>query len=133
MALLPRSQGICYHLTASLPNYDASKMLSFSHLRTKNRAGGIRTHDLLNPIQAHYQAVLRPDLFQERQRCQGQRALQPKRVQGSQLGVRTCLSFGAGDEFQGDWNTGFHSTALMSRERRRRNIGRCISTDNGEP
>src|SRR5437879_7589422 len=25
------------------------------------RAGGIRTHDLLNPIQAHYQAVLRPD------------------------------------------------------------------------
>ena len=27
------------------------------------RAGGIRTHDLLNPIQAHYQAVLRPDLF----------------------------------------------------------------------
>jgi hypothetical protein len=27
-----------------------------------NRAGGIRTRDLLNPIQAHYQAVLRPDL-----------------------------------------------------------------------
>jgi hypothetical protein len=27
----------------------------------ENRAGGIRTHDLLNPIQAHYQAVLRPD------------------------------------------------------------------------
>jgi hypothetical protein len=26
-----------------------------------NRAGGIRTHDLLNPIQAHYQAVLRPE------------------------------------------------------------------------
>ena len=26
-----------------------------------NRAGGIRTRDLLNPIQAHYQAVLRPD------------------------------------------------------------------------
>jgi hypothetical protein len=26
-----------------------------------DRAGGIRTHDLLNPIQAHYQAVLRPD------------------------------------------------------------------------
>ncbi len=25
------------------------------------RAGGIRTHDLLNPIQAHYQAVLRPE------------------------------------------------------------------------
>jgi hypothetical protein len=24
------------------------------------RAGGIRTRDLLNPIQAHYQAVLRP-------------------------------------------------------------------------
>jgi voltage-dependent potassium channel beta subunit len=26
-----------------------------------SRAGGIRTRDLLNPIQAHYQAVLRPD------------------------------------------------------------------------
>ena len=26
------------------------------------RAGGIRTHDLLNPIQAFYQAELRPDL-----------------------------------------------------------------------
>src|SRR5205085_3115690 len=25
-----------------------------------SRAGGIRTRDLLNPIQAHYQAVLRP-------------------------------------------------------------------------
>ena len=25
-----------------------------------DRAGGIRTRDLLNPIQAHYQAVLRP-------------------------------------------------------------------------
>ena len=25
------------------------------------RAGGIRTHDLLNPIQAFYQAELRPD------------------------------------------------------------------------
>ena len=29
---------------------------------SKTRAGGIRTHDLLNPIQAHYQAVLRPDV-----------------------------------------------------------------------
>jgi hypothetical protein len=28
----------------------------------RDRAGGIRTRDLLNPIQAHYQAVLRPDL-----------------------------------------------------------------------
>ncbi len=26
------------------------------------RAGGIRTHDLLNPIQAFYQAELRPDV-----------------------------------------------------------------------
>ena len=26
-----------------------------------SRAGGIRTHDLLNPIQAFYQAELRPD------------------------------------------------------------------------
>ena len=30
---------------------------------SEDRAGGIRTHDLLNPIQAHYQAVLRPDLL----------------------------------------------------------------------
>ena len=29
---------------------------------TEYRAAGIRTRDLLNPIQAHYQAVLRPDL-----------------------------------------------------------------------
>lgn len=28
--------------------------------RIKNRADRIRTCDLLNPIQAHYQAVLRP-------------------------------------------------------------------------
>jgi hypothetical protein len=35
---------------------------SYSVFYQKNgRAGGIRTHDLLNPIQAHYQAVLRPD------------------------------------------------------------------------
>ncbi len=30
------------------------------YLRKDNRAGEIRTRDLLNPIQAHYQAVLRP-------------------------------------------------------------------------
>jgi hypothetical protein len=30
-------------------------------LFSKYRAGEIRTRDLLNPIQAHYQAVLRPD------------------------------------------------------------------------
>ena len=30
-------------------------------VRWKNRAGGIRTRDPLNPIQVHYQAVLRPD------------------------------------------------------------------------
>ena len=30
-------------------------------LLQKYRAAGIRTRDLLNPIQAHYQAVLRPD------------------------------------------------------------------------
>ena len=28
--------------------------------RSLHRAGGIRTHDLLNPIQAFYQAELRP-------------------------------------------------------------------------
>src|SRR5258708_33150157 len=30
------------------------------------RAGGIRTHDLLNPIQAHYQTCLRPDFSENR-------------------------------------------------------------------
>ena len=29
------------------------------------RAGGIRTHDLLNPIQAFYQAELRPESVEE--------------------------------------------------------------------
>ena len=32
--------------------------------KLNNRAGGIRTHDLLNPIQAFYQAELRPDSLQ---------------------------------------------------------------------
>jgi hypothetical protein len=40
---------------------------STSYLKN-DRAGGIRTHDLLNPIQAHYQAVLRPD-GKEAPRC----------------------------------------------------------------
>ncbi len=31
---------------------------------SKNRAGEIRTRDLLNPIQAHYQAVLRPEILE---------------------------------------------------------------------
>src|SRR5882724_6069312 len=30
-----------------------------------HRAGGIRTHDLLNPIQAFYQAELRPEVVEE--------------------------------------------------------------------
>jgi hypothetical protein len=34
------------------------------------RAGGIRTHDLLNPIQAFYQAELQPDLLQSIHDCQ---------------------------------------------------------------
>ena len=34
--------------------------LAFILLLFFYRAGGIRTRDLLNPIQAHYQAVLRP-------------------------------------------------------------------------
>src|SRR5262245_49268484 len=32
---------------------------------SKHRAGGIRTHDLLNPIQAFYQAELRPEVVEE--------------------------------------------------------------------
>ena len=35
-------------------------------LVSSGRAGGIRTRDLLNPIQAHYQAVLRPVCFEAR-------------------------------------------------------------------
>jgi hypothetical protein len=41
--------------------YTAKERLTTNALTEKDRAGGIRTHDLLNPIQAHYQAVLRPD------------------------------------------------------------------------
>src|SRR5262245_36926376 len=33
--------------------------------RSLHRAGGIRTHDLLNPIQAFYQAELRPEVVGE--------------------------------------------------------------------
>jgi predicted nucleic acid-binding protein len=35
---------------------------------SQNRADWIRTSDLLNPIQAHYQAVLRPEIFEEPER-----------------------------------------------------------------
>lgn len=38
----------------------------------ENRADWIRTSDLLNPIQAHYQAVLRPDLRAVNLRCRRQ-------------------------------------------------------------
>ena len=38
---------------------------SQSAVTLENRAGGIRTHDLLNPIQAFYQAELRPDRSSE--------------------------------------------------------------------
>ncbi len=34
-----------------------------SHFNQNGRAGEIRTHDLLHPMQAFYQAELRPDLF----------------------------------------------------------------------
>src|SRR6478609_4526759 len=40
---------------------------SISYTKTC-RAGGIRTHDLLNPIQAHYQAVQRPELKKRKMR-----------------------------------------------------------------
>ena len=40
-------------------NYSNSPVVDFNF--QNGRAGGIRTRDLLNPIQAHYQAVLRPD------------------------------------------------------------------------
>jgi hypothetical protein len=36
--------------------------VNIKHWGRNYRAAGIRTRDLLNPIQAHYQAVLRPDL-----------------------------------------------------------------------
>ena|GEM_PF-1849628 len=45
----------------------AGGQIPISRLRLKTRyhkggrAGEIRTRDLLNPIQAHYQAVLRPE------------------------------------------------------------------------
>ena len=36
--------------------------IQYLPLNKRSRADWIRTSDLLNPIQAHYQAVLRPDL-----------------------------------------------------------------------
>ena len=48
MVFPPRT--ICVHLCKSVAK--------------SSRAGGIRTHDLLNPIQAFYQAELRPDSVQ---------------------------------------------------------------------
>ena len=45
-----------------------SRLNILSHSTLKNRADWIRTSDLLNPIQAHYQAVLRPDIFEEPER-----------------------------------------------------------------
>ena len=43
------------------------------NIRAYRRAGGIRTHDLLNPIQAHYQAVLRPVIWREYRSPENQR------------------------------------------------------------
>src|SRR5215469_9576624 len=42
-------------------------VLTRSHVSVTglHRAGGIRTHDLLNPIQAFYQAELRPEVVEE--------------------------------------------------------------------
>ena len=50
------------------------------------RAGGIRTHDLLNPIQAHYQAVLRPDK-QGNRRCDLPLKLQVGSRSGDEGGI----------------------------------------------
>ena len=48
-------------LFAAIPGWELSPIRR--RAVSQYRAGGIRTHDLLNPIQAHYQAVLRPDVF----------------------------------------------------------------------
>ena len=53
--------GIRYHYGGILWNIGLYRLLKVNYLCLNGRAGGIRTHDLLNPIQAHYQAVLRPD------------------------------------------------------------------------
>ncbi|MDB6156126.1 MAG: hypothetical protein JWL90_4579 [Chthoniobacteraceae bacterium] len=42
------------------PNASGIRRNPFARSVINNRAGEIRTRDLLNPIQAHYQAVLRP-------------------------------------------------------------------------
>ena len=45
----------------SLWSNHSKKNGSFDPFDFNGRDDGIRTHDLLHPIQAHYQAVLRPD------------------------------------------------------------------------
>ena len=49
------------------------------------RAGGIRTHDLLNPIQAHYQAVLRPDKERGRKMLCARKVFKEEKSQASSL------------------------------------------------
>jgi hypothetical protein len=52
------------------------------------RAGEIRTHDLLHPMQAFYQAELRPDLFGT-QRCAG-----PKYWMGREMNATAIVKIG---------------------------------------
>jgi hypothetical protein len=61
MDVLPATQENCYQHRSKTGTFPLCKRLTFKILNGNGRAGGIRTHDLLNPIQAHYQAVLRPD------------------------------------------------------------------------
>src|ERR1700722_10752039 len=61
MDVLPASEENCYQHHSQTGSSLLCKRLTFKTLHEYGRAGGIRTHDLLNPIQAHYQAVLRPD------------------------------------------------------------------------
>jgi hypothetical protein len=60
MDVLPAAQENCYRHRPKTGTFSISDSHSTSYPKN-DRAGGIRTHDLLNPIQAHYQAVLRPD------------------------------------------------------------------------
>ena len=62
MDVLPAAQENCYQHRSNTAHSLLYKRITFNGLSKHDRAGGIRTHDLLNPIQAHYQAVLRPDV-----------------------------------------------------------------------
>lgn len=55
-----RAGGVPKNGEKGMPTFEGMRRMARGAKETPNRADRIRTCDLLNPIQAHYQAVLRP-------------------------------------------------------------------------